>query len=105
MERFVLGERLRRRNAGLGAERGFAAFERAVHGGVERRGGVPARLDAAERRLACELGGIDESASYEVETYGGGVEKVNGAVLKRLVLDLPAPRSFKLLFYRRLGAR
>ena len=63
------------------------------------------RLDVAERRLACELGGIDESASYEVETYGGGVEKVNGAVLKRLVLDLPAPRSFKLLFYRRLGAR
>ena len=59
------------------------------------------RLDAAERRLACELGGIDESAAYKVETYGGGVEKVSGAALKRLVIDLPAPRSFKLLFYRR----
>ena len=59
------------------------------------------RLDAAERRLACTLGGIDETASYEVETYAGGVEKVNGAALKHLVIDLPAPRSFKLLFYRR----
>jgi hypothetical protein len=59
------------------------------------------RLDAVERRHACELGGIDESATYEIETYGGGVEKVSGAALKRLVIDLPAPRSFKLLFYRR----
>ena len=59
------------------------------------------RLDAAERRLACTLGGIDETASYEVETYAGGVEKMGGAALKRLIVDLPAPRSFKLLFYRR----
>lgn len=59
------------------------------------------RLDAPERRFTCDLGGIDDAATYEVETYGGGVEKMNGAILKRLVIDLPAPRSFKLLFYRR----
>ena len=63
---------------------------------------LPKKAVAKRQRmhaLYCELGGIDETASYEVETYGGGVEKVSGAALKRLVIDLPAPRSFKLLFY------
>jgi hypothetical protein len=55
----------------------------------------------SEHLFSATLGGIDEAAEYEVETYGGGVEKMKGAALKRLVVDLPAPRSFKLLFYRR----
>ena len=59
------------------------------------------RMESAESRFVCALGGIDEAAEYEIETYGGGVEKMKGAALKRLVVDLPAPRSFKLLFYRR----
>ena len=59
------------------------------------------RIEVSEHLFTATLGGIDEAAKYEVETYGGGVEKVKGAELKRLVVDLPAPRSFKLLFYRR----
>ena len=59
------------------------------------------RLDAAQRRFACKLGDIDDTATYEVETYGGGMEKMDGAKLKHLAIDLPAPRSFRLMFYRR----
>ena len=58
------------------------------------------RIEVPERLFTATLGGIDEAAEYEVETYGGGVGKMKGAALKRLVIDLPAPRSFKLLFYR-----
>ena len=59
------------------------------------------RIEVSEHLFAATLGGIEEAAEYEVEAYGGGVEKMKGAALKRLVVDLPAPRSFKLLFYRR----
>ena len=61
------------------------------------------RAAAPDSRLACELGGIDESAEYGVETYGGGSGRMSGAELKRLVVELPEPRSFRLLFYRRGG--
>jgi hypothetical protein len=60
------------------------------------------RAAARESRLSCELGGIDESAEYEVEAYGGDVRRMAGAELKCIVVELPEPRSFRLLFYRRL---
>lgn len=60
------------------------------------------RAAARESRLVCDLGGIDESAEYEVESYGGDAGRLSGTELKRLVVELPEPRSFRLLFYRRL---
>jgi alpha-galactosidase len=87
---------------GKGGERRWCAYQ--MHRADLASGFVLAfrRAAASESRLSCELGGIDESAEYEIETYGGGAEKANGAGLKRLVVELPEPRSFRLLFYRRI---
>ena len=91
-------------SAGKGGERRWCAYQ--MHRADLASGFVLAfrRAAAPDSRLACELGGIDESAEYGVETYGGGAGRMSGAELKRLVVELPEPRSFRLLFYRR-GSR
>ena len=87
---------------GKGGERRWCAYQ--MHRADIAAGFVLAfrRAAARESRLACELGGIDESAEYEVGAYGGDVRRMAGAELKRLVVELPEPRSFRLIFYRRL---
>ena len=87
---------------GKGGERRWCAYQ--MHRADLAAGFVLAfrRAAARESRLVCDLGGIDESAEYEVESYGGDAGRMSGTELKRLVVELPEPRSFRLLFYRRL---
>ena len=59
------------------------------------------RLDAPEHILHVNLGGLDPSATYEVETYHGERMCVNGARLANWVVELRSPRSFRLVFYRK----
>ena len=59
------------------------------------------RLEAPTRTFTAELGGIDEAATYEVETWKGATEKMSGANLRHLTVRLDAPRSVRLVFYRK----
>ena len=61
------------------------------------------RLDAPSHVFAAELGGIDPSALYTVETYDGPTERVEGRALAHFAADLKSPRSFRLVFYSRVG--
>lgn len=58
------------------------------------------RLNTPNHVFVAKLGGIDERAEYEVETWHGGTERMSGAALARLTVKLYQPRSFRLLFYR-----
>jgi alpha-galactosidase len=55
---------------------------------------------ATEQSQTFRLGGIDPSATYEVETYGGSKTNVNGAKLQNRSVEL-GPRSFQLIFYQK----
>ena len=59
------------------------------------------RLDTPSHLFSARLGGIDPSARYSVETYGGATETVDGQSFADFIADLKAPRSFKLVFYSR----
>jgi len=61
------------------------------------------RLNTPSPVFTAELGGLDEKAFYEVETWHGKTARMKGADLKRLTVTLRAPRSFRLVFYRRLA--
>lgn len=63
------------------------------------------RLDTPSPVFTAELGGIDEKAIYEVETWGGGRETVSGATLRNWRVELRSPRTFRLVFYRRVACR
>ena len=68
-------------------EAGFAIFFR--------------RLNTPDHVFTASLGGIDESASYEVETWRGETVRMDGKALKSLKVELRQPRSFRLVFYRK----
>ena len=55
---------------------------------------------AAEKSRTFNLGGIDPSATYELEVYGGSKETVKGLELKNRAVALE-PRSFQLVFYKK----
>ena len=59
------------------------------------------RLNTPSHVFTAELGGIDESADYEVETWHGLTERMSGRALRRLKVELRQPRSFRLVFYRK----
>ena len=61
------------------------------------------RVNAPYHVFEAALGGIDENADYEVETWHGATERMSGRALKNLKVELRQPRSFKLLFYRVAG--
>lgn len=56
---------------------------------------------AAEKSRTFKLGRIDPAATYELEVYGGSKENVKGGELANRTVTL-APRSFQLIFYRKL---
>ena len=60
------------------------------------------RLNAPNHQFTADLGGIDDAATYEVETYQGGTVRMNGAALRHQTVELRQPRSFKLIFYRKV---
>lgn len=68
-------------------EAGFAIFFR--------------RLNTPDHVFTASLGGIDEAASYEVETWRGETVRMDGKALKSLKVELRQPRSFRLVFYRK----
>jgi alpha-galactosidase len=57
---------------------------------------------AAETSRAFKLGGIDRTATYELETYGGAKMSVTGGAVANRTVKLD-PRSFQLIFYRGLN--
>ena len=59
------------------------------------------RLDAPSHVFTASLGGIDPSARYNVETFGGATEQMAGRALASFSADLRSPRSFRLSFYSR----
>ena len=61
------------------------------------------RLDAPKPSLRLSLGGIDPAGTYEVETWKGPTERMSGRALAALEVRLRSPRSFQLVFYRRVG--
>ena len=61
------------------------------------------RVNAPNHVFAAELGGLDAAADYEVETWRGRTERMRGADLRRLTVELRQPRSFRLVFYRRVN--
>ena len=46
--------------------------------------------------------GSDEGATYEVETWGGGRETLSGAALRSWRVEFRSPRTFRLVFYRKI---
>ena len=61
------------------------------------------RVNVAGRVFTCDLGGIDEKATYETEDYEGRRAVVSGAELRNLKLEIRDPRGYKLVFYRKVG--
>jgi len=61
------------------------------------------RPNAPNHVFSAKLGGIDENATYEVETWKGATERLSGKALARLAVELRTPRSFRLVFYRAVG--
>ena len=61
------------------------------------------RLNTPNHVFTARLGGIDTKADYEVETWHGKTERLSGTALERLTVELRAPRSFRLVFYRKLA--
>ena len=61
------------------------------------------RLNTPDSVFSAELGGIDDNAQYEVETWHGETGRMPGRELRRMKVELRAPRSFRLVFYRRRG--
>jgi alpha-galactosidase len=59
------------------------------------------RLDAPSHVFTASLGGIDQSASYTVETYDGPTVQMDGHDLASFSVTLKSPRSFRLSFYSR----
>ena len=62
------------------------------------------RLNTPSRLFVADLGGIDEKAQYEVETWHGPTERMSGSKLRHLTVDLQSPRSFRLIFYRKTAS-
>ena len=63
------------------------------------------RLNTPSHTLKVELGGIEEGARYEVETWPGAIERMSGAALRHLTVELRSPRSFRLMFYKKVENR
>ena len=59
------------------------------------------RCEAAASVFTAALGGIDPSARYTTETFGGPTEQVDGRALANFTAELKSPRSFRLVFYSR----
>ena len=55
---------------------------------------------ATENSRAFRLGGIDPTATYALEVYGGSKENVTGFELENRTVKLE-PRSFQLIFYQK----
>lgn len=62
------------------------------------------RLDTPSPRFSATLGGIDPEATYEVETWKGAKELKRGRDLAAFSVELRQPRSFRLVYYRRVRA-
>ena len=61
------------------------------------------RLNAPNHIFEADLGGIDAAADYEVEEWAGKTIRMSGRELRHRRIELRSPRSFKLIFYRKLG--
>lgn len=60
------------------------------------------RQDCPESSFLLRLRGIDLNATYSVEEFEGGTALVKGSDLACRLLDFPEPRSYKLVFYRKI---
>ena len=45
---------------------------------------------------------LDPNAKYELEDWNGKVKTVSGREFENLLISLPEPRSFAVLFYKKL---
>ncbi len=61
------------------------------------------RLDTPGHVFAVTLGGIAPDATYEVQTFDGGTDTIPGARLAAFRVEMPRPRDFRLVFYKRTG--
>lgn len=61
------------------------------------------RLDTPSHVFEASLGGVDDAAQYEVETFERGVKTLRGSELRKLRLEMREPRSFRMIFYRKIG--
>ena len=84
------------------SRRGLYAYQ--CHLPDEERGffAVFRRPEGDEREMVPRLRAIDPAARYEVETFRGATEILPGAELAARRVTLDAPRTVRLVFYRRL---
>lgn len=59
------------------------------------------REDCPDSEYYLRLSGIDPSAKYVVEEFGGKTRKMKGRRLASQILSLSEPRTYKLVFYRK----
>ena len=59
------------------------------------------REDCPDRDFSLRLRGIDPSARYVVEEFGGRTRRMKGSRLVSQMLDFPEPRTCRLVFYRK----
>lgn len=61
------------------------------------------RKQCAESEFWLKLRGIDAEATYEVDEFEGAIRRLKGAELSNRILTFDKPRSYKLVFYRKLS--
>ena len=61
------------------------------------------RVNVHANAFAAELGGIDPSATYEVEVVDGETRRMPGADLRDFRLPMPRLRDVRLVFYRKVS--
>ena len=83
--------------------RGLYAYQ--CHLSEEGRGflAVFRRPEGDEAEIVPALRAIDPTARYEVETFRGATETLSGAELAGRPVRLDAPRSVRIVFYRRIS--
>ena len=84
------------------SRRGLYGYQ--CHLPEEERGffAVFRRPEGDEREMVPRLRAIDPAARYEVETFRGATETLSGTELLARCVTLDAPRTMRLVFYRRL---
>ena len=60
------------------------------------------RAQCPDDTFYLRLRGIDPEATYSVEDFDGGVSLMKGSKLASQVLTFAEPRSYKLVFYKKI---
>lgn len=60
------------------------------------------RKFCAEKKVMVNPRKLNPNAKYELEDWNGKVKTVSGRELENLLISLPEPRSFAVLFYKKL---